>query len=175
MLFRVQGLPSITAGDTARNTVNQINIVDTVSMAAARHLIQMGVDVRRIVSGPQYDDDRTYFQWPTFTGIGAPLASAGTVLSGIPRTTSVSIGQAAQLQFLNFSAYLQDAWTRDRFTLSYGVRWDVNPAPAGAGSTDVYTLTQVDDPERFALAPVGTPLYRTRYGNIAPRAVSAGR
>jgi hypothetical protein len=129
----------------------------------------MGVDVRRIVSGPRYDNGLTYFQWPTFTGIGVRPAPPGTVLSGTPQTTSVSQGQAAQLRFLNLSAYVQDTWRRNRLTLTYGLRWDVNPPPEGSGSTDIYTLTQVDDPDTFALAPAGTPLYRTRYGNVAPR------
>lgn len=172
MTFRVQGLPSLIAGDTAKNTLSQINVVDTISVAAGRHLLQAGVDVRRIVSGPQYDNALTYYQWPTFSGIGTPrpgVAPSGTVLSGTPRVTSVALGKAAQLRFLNVSTYLQDVWSINRLTLSYGVRWDINPAPTGVGMTDVFALTQVDDPGTFALAPVGTPLYRTRYGNVAPR------
>jgi outer membrane receptor protein involved in Fe transport len=68
----------------------------------------------------------------------------------------------------NFSLYGQDAWKiSPRLTLTYGLRWDVNPPLKGKNlSNDPFTLTGLDNPARInpaalALAPRGTPLYAT--------------
>ncbi|MCI0627434.1 MAG: TonB-dependent receptor, partial [Acidobacteria bacterium] len=57
----------------------------------------------------------------------------------------------------------------DRLALTYGLRWEVNPPPSEANGNDALTLTQFDDLANLALAPRGTPLYETRYNNLAPR------
>jgi hypothetical protein len=55
-------------------------------------------------------------------------------------------------------------------TLTYGLRWDVNPALKGKNAAnDPFTVTGLNNPTTLALAPRGTPLYRTTYGNVAPR------
>src|SRR5262249_42475871 len=71
----------------------------------------------------------------------------------------------------NFSAYGQDNWkVTPRFTLTYGLRWDVNPALKGkTESNDPFTVVGLNDPATMTLAPRGTPLYETTYGNVAPR------
>jgi hypothetical protein len=54
--------------------------------------------------------------------------------------------------------------------LTYGLRWDVNPAIKGKSSSDdPFTVTGLNDPATIALASRGTPLYETTYGNVAPR------
>jgi len=76
----------------------------------------------------------------------------------------------AEPRFVNFSAFAQDTWrTSQHLTLTYGLRWEVNPAPRGADGNDAYTANGVDNPATMTLAPQGTPLYNTRYLNLAPR------
>jgi hypothetical protein len=59
--------------------------------------------------------------------------------------------------------------------LTYGLRWDVNPPLKGKNlSNDPFTLTGLDNPAMInpaalALAPRGTPLYATTWGNVALR------
>jgi hypothetical protein len=36
-------------------------------------------------------------------------------------------------------------------------------------ANDPFTVTGLNDPASLALAPRGTPLYQTTYGNVAPR------
>ena len=57
----------------------------------------------------------------------------------------------------------------DRLTLTYGLRWEVNPAVKGINGSTVYAVTDLDHPAQLQLAPVGTPLYQTTFANIAPR------
>jgi hypothetical protein len=76
----------------------------------------------------------------------------------------------AEPRFVNFSAFAQDTWRiSPRLTLTYGLRWEVNPAPRGADGADAYTALGIDNPATITLAPQGTPLYNTRYLNFAPR------
>src|SRR5262249_41744636 len=57
-----------------------------------------------------------------------------------------------------------------KLTATYGLRWDINPPLKGKDSAnDPFTVTSLNDPATIALAPRGTPLYKTTYGNIAPR------
>src|SRR5262249_489208 len=76
----------------------------------------------------------------------------------------------------NFSLYAQDTWKiSPRITLTYGLRWDVNPALKGKNlANQPFTLTGLDNPAAIngaalALAPRGTPLYETTCANVAPR------
>ena len=46
----------------------------------------------------------------------------------------------------------------------------VNPPLKGKNLADEpFTVTGLNDPATIALAPRGTPLYQTTYGNVAPR------
>ena len=57
-----------------------------------------------------------------------------------------------------------------RLTVTYGLRWDVNPPLKGKDlENQPFTVNGLDQPATMALAPRGTPLYRTTYGNVAPR------
>ena len=53
--------------------------------------------------------------------------------------------------------------------LTYGVRWDVAPAPNFSEGPGLFAVTQVNDPANLTLAPRGTPLYATDYHDFAPR------
>ena len=56
-----------------------------------------------------------------------------------------------------------------RLTLTYGLRWDINP-PISAGSRGkLLAMTGVQSPSTLGLAPSGTPLWNTSYTNFAPR------
>jgi len=55
-------------------------------------------------------------------------------------------------------------------TVTYGLRWDINPALKGKNpANDPFTVIGLNDPATLTLAPRGTPLYDTTYGNVAPR------
>ena len=139
----------------------QFNIVNALLIARTAHQIKMGFDFRRFfpIYGPT-----SYSQ--AFSIAGATSALAGTATSA----NVAGISSANRFpQVTNVSAYAQDTWAAtSALTLAYGVRWEVNPPPAIAGSTDAISLTSAD-PATMAVAPPGTPMYRTTYNNLAPR------
>src|SRR4029077_308270 len=72
----------------------------------------------------------------------------------------------------NYSVFAQDTWAAThRLTLTYGLRWDYNPAPSGRGANGLPLLTIVghNNLPQLAPSPVGTPLYHATKDNIAPR------
>jgi hypothetical protein len=152
--------PAFRAGASAENLQRQINLVDFLSVVRGTHQLKFGVDYRRLspIFGPQ-----SY-------GLQATFGNATAVRNAIASTVSVFQLRTARPLFTNFSAFGQDTWKATRrLTLSYGVRWEVNPPPSGADGDDAYTATGLDNPATITLAPRGTPLYGTTYNNFAPR------
>src|SRR4029077_14182808 len=52
----------------------------------------------------------------------------------------------------------------------YGLRWDINtPLKGNNLAHQPFTVIGLENPATMTLAPRGTPLYATTYGNVAPR------
>src|SRR5262249_17272289 len=107
-------------------------------------------------------------QFVLFSGISA---APGGALSGRAAFAQPAVFQTVELRSQNFSLYGQDTWKASpRWTITYGLRWDVNPALTGKdAANDPFTVIGLNDPATMTLAPRGTPLYATTYGNVAPR------
>ena len=160
------GLGALLAGKTATNEQRQINVIDNLSIVVKNHQLKFGTDYRwlaPIAGNPAYQ------QSIFFLGV---TGGSGFAMSGTPLATTVTAFQSdVTLLSRNFSLYGQDAWKIGRrVTLTYGLRWEVNPALRGknAGS-EPFTVTNLNDPANMGLAPRGRPLYQTTYRNIAPR------
>src|SRR5262245_53719316 len=98
-------------------------------------------------------------------------AAPGGALSGSAVIAGTFVIQSNALLSQNFSLYGQDTWRiTPRLTATYGLRWDVNPALKGKNdANDPFTIDGLGDPATMTLAPRGTPLYETTWGNVAPR------
>lgn len=157
---------NVQFGPATRNKQRQVNIVDTVDLQRGAHNIRLGGDYR-MLSPEIYKNNLANF------GIGQ---TADAVRDGI-----LQIFQSIQyyggsrpvaVRFNNLSTFFQDRWRiNDRFTLDYGLRWDLNPAPAdelgGPGRiTGGFDLSNIGG-LRFDFK-AGAP-WKTRYLNFAPR------
>ena len=160
---------SLIVGKNVHNLQRQLNLVDNLSIAGGIHQFKVGIDYRRLT--PVYDSVK-YNQSVVYSGVtrGA-TAAPGTALSGVAETVDVFAGAPPRFPvFTNFSAYGQDtALINPRFTLTFGVRWELNPAPDESRGNHPFTVRQLDNLSAIALAPRGTPLYRTTHNNFAPR------
>lgn len=152
---------TISPGTFSRNTQRQWNVVNTTSWNSGTHALKFGVDWRRLtpsIGGRNYGKTLIV---PTITQLATGI---------VPSAEIRQVDSYLEPRYTNFSAFIQDAWrVGRRFTLTYGLRWEVNPAPGEANGNLPLTLTGIENPSSARLAERGTKLYETRYRNFAPR------
>ena len=153
-------------GGLNRSQQAQFNVVDSLTKTESSHTIKMGVDFRRIM--PTYFRN-AYSLSATFNGIGG---ASGALTSG--EATNVQITSslpAVYPAYTNFSTYWQDTWRVSKWTtLTYGLRWDVNPPPGVRQGPTPLALSS----DSIAGVTQNTSLYSTVWHNVAPRVGIAG-
>jgi len=161
----IAGVAQYNQGKQGISEQRQVNLIDNLSLTKGSHQIKFGVDYRWLAP---FSSPFSYRQFVVLSGV---TATPGGALSGTAALGATIALQSNALLSQNFSLYGQDTWkVTPRLTLTYGLRWDVNPAIKGKNSADdPFTVTGLDNPTTIALAPRGTPLYETTYGNFAPR------
>lgn len=164
-ILAIGGAGQYVQGKQGTNEQRQINLVDNVSVTEGSHQLKFGVDYRWLAP---FSSPAAYRQAAQFSGV---TAAPGGALSGTALFAQATSFQTNALLSQNFSLYGQDTWhVTPRLTLTYGLRWDVNPPLKGKNrANDPFTVAGLDDPATMTLAPRGTPLYETTFGNIAPR------
>ncbi len=157
----ILGASSLITSPRTRNEQTQMNIVDNLTIIAGNHTYKMGVDFRN-VAATNYN--APYSVSAIFNGLSG---QDNSFLSGNTATTVVSSSlPAVYPTTMNFSYYLQDSWRVDEtMTLTYGLRWDVNPAPTARRGPRPLALSSA----RADRVTQSEPLYDTRWTNFAPR------
>jgi hypothetical protein len=152
---------ALAAGGDVENTQRQFNLVGMVSVAAGNHTLKFGVDYRRVAPIVGF---QPFEQSVLFNRINGALTGTASRLNLFTRD------REQRPVFHNLSFYAQDEWSASaRLRLTYGVRWEINPPPSAANNQEPLAVINTDDPAQLRFAPRGTALWKTTYGNFAPR------
>jgi hypothetical protein len=149
----------VIVGNPPPNVQTQWNLVDTISLTAGAHALKFGLDWRglNITQG----NSNEFLMIANY-----PAAQAG-IADYIAQIGDESVSARTE----NFSWFAQDMWkVLPSLTLTYGLRWDIVTAPvATIPGRPLFAFNGIFDSQPFGLAPAGTPLWRTRFNNFAPR------
>ena len=159
--FSIDGAGGFDIGRNGVNEQRQFNLVDNLSVTVGSHQLKFGTDYRWLAP---FTSPFSYLQ-------SALFSSMSDAVAGTPLATLIQAERGASLVTHNFSLYAQDTWKATcRLNLTYGFRWEVNPPFKGKNSkNELRTVQGLNDPATMSLAPLGTPLYQTTHGNVAPR------
>jgi Ca-activated chloride channel homolog len=159
--FDLGGLgAALTPSAEAVNIQHQLDLAGSLELVSGTHSYKLGADYRRLTPfiGPPARERDIYFE-------GVAAALAGTAA----RDGSFAHSPARPV-FESLSAYAQDEWRRTpRLTLTYGLRWELSPAPHSGRGASLNAITQAEDASRLSLEAAGSKLWRTTFFNFAPR------
>jgi hypothetical protein len=152
---------ALTDGLNSANQQRQFNLVDTLSWTAGGHALKFGVDYRRLAP---INRGAIYRRFLFYTTVAQVLSGS------VPTFSATSTDVTLEPLYHNFSAFVQDTWKATRrLTLTYGLRYEVNPAPTERNDKLPATVTGLENPAMLALAPANTRFYDTTFKNFAPR------
>ncbi|MBC8164714.1 MAG: TonB-dependent receptor, partial [Bryobacteraceae bacterium] len=159
--LNASGSNTISDGLFSDNQQRQWNIVDTLSWQAGGHALRFGVDYRRLTPVSNSGNYKRSFLPDNIADLVNNVPTFATIVA--PRFV-------LQPQYSNFSAFAQDTWRlTPRIAITYGVRYEVNPAPSEKNGNLPPTVLNLDNPSALTLAASGTKLYETTWNNLAPR------
>lgn len=152
---------NLTFGKSLGNQQRQWNIVQTLGWVRGSHDFKFGLDYRHL--SPIADFRQRGISYNFGGSVERALQTGGEA------TVSVqALAPTATFGFHNLSLFAQDTWrTTPRLTLTYGLRYELNPPPSGDRLP--FFVRGMDDPLTATLAPEGTDPWETAMLNFAPR------
>jgi hypothetical protein len=157
---------SLIDGASVQNLQRQFNVVANATLQKGTHTLKAGVDYRRL--SPEFA--------PFLYRQTAFFFNAASLESGKPFGHLLNSLAGAAFLFRNIGVFAQDTWrVVPRLTFTYGLRWDTDFAPSSLSGPPIPAASgfNLGDLSQLALAPTGTPPFKTTYANFAPRVAAA--
>src|SRR5271154_6313943 len=148
----------VTEGTLYANIQRQLNFVDTFAWTVGLQQLKFGVDYRHL--NPSSGLSNSYNTGASdFQELVLGNADGTFLQDKTPFSANID----------NYSLFAQDTWRMtNRLTLTYGLRWEINPPPGSATSGQpLYTVQGIFDANPIAIVP--GQLWHTRLDNFAPR------
>lgn len=158
--FETFDIAFLSEGNQGSNRTRQLELDDDLSWVLGKHQIKIGGDDRAIFADMAPPRTEAFFTAPSVQNL------ISTEKGNFLASTYSSANLLTQSAFL----YAQDTWKlSSRLTMTYGLRWDLDPAPSGRGSTKLASWINTANPSLTTLAGPGAPVWGTTYDNLAPR------
>lgn len=144
-----------------RKTADQrFDVEDGNAILLGTHEYKVGFDVRRIAST---NYNLPYSSSFIFNGVDASL-NGGLLFGEAVNSIINSNVPKVYPTYLQLGAYAQDTWKAGNgFTIIYGARYDINPAPRARTGPAPYAING------SGFLTTTLPIYITQWKNIAPR------
>ena len=138
----------------------QVSLLDNISYLVGTHQLKVGVDYLRSL--------------PINRGFGEDEYNFSSVANAVNNKLGFLVADQAQVRSdaTNLSLYAQDSWKiSSRLTLTYGVRWDLNPPPRDRYPNNGNYVPLVGNYTTgdVSVGTAGSSLWNTQYDNFAPR------
>ncbi|HXM46122.1 MAG TPA: TonB-dependent receptor [Bryobacteraceae bacterium] len=166
--LNVLGFAGYSFGGHSDNRQQQFNGIDSLSKVYGRHNIKTGVDFREIL---QTTYRNPYSVGVSFNGVSNTTASGTANLYALLTGDALNVQVASSVPevyptYRNVSIYGQDTFrATERTTVTYGLRWDLNPAPTAREGPQPFALSS----DQLAGVTQNQPIYATQWHNFAPR------
>ncbi len=151
--FSIAGVGEVVSGSEGRRSQSQYQISPSASWNKGGHSFRFGVDYRRLA--PIRHDA---------TGTLSIIADTVPDLANSSNFWHATSPQQYTSAIVSeISAFAEDKWrVTPRFTVSYGLRWEISPAPVLQGATSY-------DPATGQSQDVRRPTWPSTFTNFAPR------
>lgn len=161
--------------DSVNDSNTQVNVTDTLSWVKGSHTLKFGGDFRQV--SPVANQVSYNFLGDFALGSGNNNLCPGGLPPYICGNATLSNLQhlfPTYFRFNQYSFFGQDTWkATSRLTLTYGLRWDINPPMEFLNNTPTFSIVpssfNLSNLSGITAAPLGASAYSTPWKNIAPR------